>query len=194
MATFNALLESFDTSLRKFNLTNYERLYAPLSDGEINDYLEQLNINDEDFKLLYKWKNGYDPDQNPQVLCQLFDFGTLVSLNYIVEALEANETIGSWEDNFIPLITDSTGQYLLFNNDRNSKDYGKLHLYSASLLFVEEPVSYHDSIASFIDTTIEAYETGALRYDAHEDWLNKDVDEFRRIGKRINVNSEYWSL
>lgn len=194
MATFNALLETFDASLRKFNLTNYERLYAPLSDVEINDYLEQLNINNENFKLLFTWKNGYDPNQKTKVLCQVVDYGTLLSLQSIVRSLDANKSIGRWEDHFIPLITDSTGQYLLFNNNKDSSDFGKLHLYSASLLFVEEPVSYYDSIFTFIETTIEAYEVGALKYDAQEDWLNKDVYRIREIAKRINVNSEYWSL
>ena len=194
MNSFKLLLEKFDVTLRKYNLPNYEKLYPPLSDKEIDTRLNELGINDKNFKSLFTWKNGYDPDQNVNVLCQVFEFGALLSLDAIKDTVNANKNDARWDNQLlIPLVTDSTGQYILFNNEPGN-DYGKLYLYSASLLVAIETIGYYDSISAMIETTIEAYEQGIQKYDEVEDWLDTDIKGYRKIATKYNVHSKYWAL
>src|SRR5438876_662246 len=124
MNSFKLLLEKFDMTLRKYNLSNYEKLYAPLQDKEIDIRLNELYIKNEDFKTLFAWKNGYDPDHNVNILCQVFELGTLLSLDAIISTVSANKNNSRWDNQLlIPLITDSTGEYILFNNEQGN-DYG----------------------------------------------------------------------
>jgi hypothetical protein len=193
MENIKPLLEEFDNILRINNFRNFERLYPPLPEEKIINYVKQLEINDKDFEDLYRWKNGFDPNRNIDEICQIFDFDTLLSIEWILDKVEINKGDPIWNNFFIPLITDTTGQFLLFNNKSNG-DYGKIHLYSPSLFFIDEPISYYDSISAMIETTIQAYKHGALKYDSIEDWLEEDVPKFREIAKKINKNSKYWQL
>ena len=93
----------------------------------------------------------------------------------------------------IPLITDSTGEYILFNNEQGN-DYGKLYFYSASILVAIETISCYDSIKSMIETTIEAYEQEKLKYDNGEDWLDIDVKGYWKIAAKYNHHSKFWIL
>jgi hypothetical protein len=192
MNSFKLLINRFDSILRNHNLPNYIKLYEPLSLKEIDHYFKSLNIDNEYLHNLFEWKNGYDPDQNVNMLCRIMDFGTLLSLEYISESVNINSKDRLWDTSFIPLITDSTGQYIMFNNKQGT-DYGKLHLLSSSLLFAEEPISYYDSVYTMIETTIEAYEKEVLKYDHNKDWLNMDVKKFYEIAQKINKNSKYWT-
>jgi len=192
MRKMNRLISNLDSVLKEKNLSNYEKLSPPLQESEINDLLNRLNVNSNDFKMLYEWKNGFDPDEKVIGACQIFNLDTMLPLNWILKKVRINETNPIWDDSFIPLITDSTGQFLLFNN-RVGNNYGKIHLYSVSLFFIEEPISYYDSIASMIETTIEAYNAGALKYDSDEEWLDEDTMKFNQIARKINDNSNYWS-
>jgi hypothetical protein len=186
------LISSLDNILKEKNLRNYEKLLPPLQDREVNELLTELNVKDDDFRTLYQWKNGFDPDGKVIGACQIFKLDIMLPLNWVLKKVLINKTDPIWDDSFIPFITDSTGQFFLFNNSPGN-NYGKIHLYSVSLFFIEEPISYYDSIGSMIETTIEAYSTGALKYDPDEDWLDEDIEKFYKIAKTINKNSDRWT-
>lgn len=136
METFNQLLQEFNSVLQKYNLPNYERLYPSLPDVEVDARLAELGIYNAEIKIFYKWENGYDIYQNIETLCQVTNFGTFLSLDNIKYNNTEARKNRVWKDWFVPLVADSTGQYLLFNNKPGS-DYGKIHLFSASLMFIE---------------------------------------------------------
>ena len=74
---------------------------------------------------MFQWKNGFDPDRDKNKRCRIFEFDCLLSLNSIVETLKNYGDLSLWEKEFIPLLTDTTGQYILFNNEKGD-DYGRL--------------------------------------------------------------------
>jgi hypothetical protein len=194
MSELQELIIQFDSTLKKYNFINYKKLYDPLSSELLSIELNKLNIDDLNFKIMYQWKNGYDPDSNFGESCDIFDFGTLLSLEAINSCTANNNSITRlWDNYFIPLITDTTGQYILFNNRKQNRDYGKLFLYSVSILGIN-PISYFDSIFTMINTTIKAYEANILSYDPDENWLNMNVDDFKIIAKKHNPRSDYWKL
>lgn len=191
MNSFKVLLKKFDSVVKKHNPVNYEKLQKPLYENTISDYLKGLDINDETFRLLFKWKNGFDFTHGDDPRNQIFDFGALLSLERILKLEKLGLDI--WKKTFVPIISSGDGDYILFNNKRG-ENYGKLHLYSAALLFIENPISYYDSIYTMIETTIEAYEKKILVYDPKNNWLNDNVKDFHTLAKRINKRSDYWKL
>ena len=192
---FIVILNEFDEVLRTFNESNYQRLLPPLIPKEIESFLDLLGVSDKDFNSLYLWKNGIDITEDDSMLnkATFLEFGKIISLKDVVDFVNINKNEISWPNTFVPIVTNSDGEFILFNNEKGQK-YGKLYLYSAALLFVDEPVEYYDSLSSMLITTCEAYKSGALKYDKNENWLNVDSKEYRKIASRINIASEYWRL
>ena len=109
----------------------------------------------------------------------------------MVYLLEDNEEDPRWEGPYLPLLRDDTGQFLIFNNGPG-KDHGKIHLYSSSLGFIDDPISYYDSVPAMIETTLLSYEQEAFVYDDAKDWLKIDRNKYAKIAKAINQRSKYW--
>jgi hypothetical protein len=191
MNAFKILLEKFDAILREYNPVNYEKLQEPLSRAEIERYLNCAKIEDEDFRLLLTWKNGFDFSHATCLDSRIFKSGALLSLEDITGMTKASKEI--WASSFIPLITDGSGDFILFNNNKDA-GYGKLHLYSVGLLFIEDPISCYDSIYSMVETTIAAYEQGIILYNEADDWLETDIGAYWDMAKKYNKSSEYWKL
>jgi hypothetical protein len=193
MSTFENLLQKWDKTLRKYNPRCYEMLYSPLSPDQIGLKLIDNGCTDENMKAWFGWKNGIDPDKDPDIDCMIFYFGVMpMSLDALTDTSRAYLDDQIWDASFIPLATDRTGLYLLFNN-KPGEDYGKIYLYSVSLLFTE-PVSYYDSLSAMLETAILDYEQQALVYDPKKNWLNEDHKKHREIAKRVNIHSDYWKL
>ena len=74
------LLEELDSTLRKYNKIEYEKLLPPLPDNEIDNYFDELGVNDENVKALYQWKNGEKEDS----YCRMMIFGGFVSFGLSV--------------------------------------------------------------------------------------------------------------
>ena len=193
MSNLNNLLNEFDIVLRKHNYNNYKKLLSPLEEQDISIYLDKLDINDAQFNELFQWKNGFDIHNSINLRCQIFEYDFLLSIQSIIETTTSYRLMSVWENKFIPLLTDTTGQFILFNNEKGI-NYGKLYLYSVGLTFIEEPVSQYDSIYSLIETTIHAYEYGVFQYNDKQDWLDIDIKKFNELGKKFNNKSDYWNL
>jgi hypothetical protein len=191
MNPFKILLERFDAILREYNPVNYELLQEPLARAEIAHYLKMTGVEDEDFRLLLTWKNGFDFSHGVNSDHRIFKSGGLLSLENITYL--SNSCREKWKSSFIPLITDGGGDYVLFNNEKKT-GYGKLYLYTAGLSFVEEPISCYDSIYTMVETTIAAYEREIMAYNAADEWMEMDINGYWNIAKKYNKDSEYWKL
>ncbi len=186
----NTLIKDFDDTLRKYNRQNYLKLQPSLPNDKIELYLKEIKVVNEDFRALVRWKNGFDFSDGEDLTYQLFDCGALLSMEHMYKLTMGDSNL--WAKNFIPLITDGSGDFLLFNNSKKH-GYGKLHLYSVSRLFIDSPISYYDSIATMLKTTIEAYQTKALKYDSGDAWLNQEFQLYRTIAIKHNPKSQYWT-
>ena len=178
--------------LLEYNKVNYKKLLKNVSSKEVDYYLNLLQVENPEFKLLVEHIGGNSINEIIENECQIFQFGSILSLEEMVEHTNMIEPL--WIKTFIPMVANGDGEYLLFNNDIGEKNFGKLHLYSPSLLFVNDPISYYDSIFCMILTTIQAYKKGFLKYDVDEDWLDHDMDGLFQIAKNINKDSDYWKL
>jgi len=188
MESFKEILENFDKTLRTYNPNNYSILQPPLPNQEIDRLLDELRLNHPDIKELFKWKNGAATSNGLSKKDDIFGFGILFPL----------ESILDWTRHYprdnprhITIIGDWNGDALLFNNEEG-EDYGKIHLFSVSLLSIDDPYSYYDSPYSMLETTIRAYETGIFEYIDEEARLKRDKKRFRLLAKSLNPGSSYW--
>jgi hypothetical protein len=186
----NTIIE-FDLCLKKHNEQNYLNLYAPLSEKEVSNFMSLIGLENMEFKSLYLWKDGFDFNNDQDKTCQIFGSGTFLSLDVIKKNINIARDL--WGNSFIPLISDNSGDFLLLNN-KTGKNYGKLHLFSPSLLFADDPISYYDSIESMIKTTICCYEQGILSFDPGKEWLKFDIRKHFEIAPKFNPKSKYWPL
>ncbi len=189
MNSFRSVIEKFDSTLRKFNFVNYRKLQNPLPEREIDNYLKTLEVVDENLKLFFLWKNGFDFSRGISKSDQLFEFGIFLSLEDIIRGKNLN--IGPWGTNFFPIAMEFGGDALLFNNEKGP-NYGKIHLFSVSLLFIEEPISYYDSLCSMLETITEDYEQGAYIYNEAKMWIDIDFEKDNYISSNHNPQSDFW--
>jgi len=200
MNDFEAVLRQFDTTLMKYNQHAYRQLGAPLPEADIEQKMAQLGLKDEQLKAWFEWKTGdvlaaidedEDEDEAPSSKELLAQGCYPISLDGILALREAREEDPSWPEQFVPIATDGTGLFLLFNS-APGEDYGMIYLYSASLLKTD-PESCYDSLQAMMETTIRAYEEGILSYNEDDDWLEEDFDRYYPLAKEINVRSAYWT-
>ena len=186
------IIEKFDFILQKNNMPNYKKLNPPLIKNQVSQILENLKITDNNFIALYLWKNGSDLNKSLGNLCWIVKFGTIMPLEEVYETYVSNNTIdGRWDSPWlIPFITDTTGQYLLFNNEKGP-NFGKIYLYSASLLDAIDTIIYYDSLKNLFQTTIEAYIMGSISYEPNGN-LQINSTEYKKIATSLNPLSDYW--
>jgi hypothetical protein len=94
------------------------------------------------------------------------------------------------------MLFDNQEDGFLFNSNPGI-NYGKIHLSSVSLLSIEKPLPYFDSLLSMLKTTIEQYKNKGLIYDEEINFLNEDLEINIPIYKKFNpicsfYNRESW--
>jgi len=186
METLKSLLEELDATLRQYNMAAYENLLPPFRDIIINKEMEEIGIDDENVRALFRWKGGMQHENGPLIM----NHGSLITFESIKVLIDVNEY---YDPLLIPLISDNGEQILLFNT-KAGKHYGKIYLFSNSSLLIEHPASYYDSLSAMIKTTIEAYKQWAYQYDEDDSGcLNINFDKFFSIARKNNPNSVYWT-
>lgn len=186
------IISRFDSTLRKFNKVNYDLLLPPLEDSTLSEKVLQLDVTDSDLHFLYKWKNGYDPSKYEEGnTCHIFEFDTIMTFDDVVETTESAKKFNYWSPIFIPFMTDFTGQYILYNNNINSGEYGRLFLSSASLLSVE-PSCYYDSIPKMMETIIAAYEQEIFILMPGSKRLDIQYDKLASLCMKMNKYSTFY--
>jgi hypothetical protein len=189
MKKFEITLNNFTNVLQKYNPVNYDHLQLPLPDKMIAEYLNTIGVKDEYVFTLYKWKNGVPDDFYNSMI---FEFEcTMLSLQEVKKCIEVYKVPSPSQEGLIPLFSCGNDEYLLFNNNAGA-DYGKIHLFSVSLLSIDPAYAYYDSLQSMFETTIHLYETGGLSYDDKTNFLGNNIDISVNIYKRLNPISNFY--
>ncbi len=192
MASFQSLLQVFDVTLQKYNPINYAALKPPLPKKEVEVYMESWGVKDKNLKDLLCWKNGFD--FRGRIQNCIFEWGALLSVekmnHYIKDYDTEPEVTVDGKRIFICITENGSGDALLYSLQKEK--YGKIHLFSVALLYIQEPISYYDSLSSMIATEIEAYEKGAYKWNSENGWLDIDTTKFFSIAKALNPQSDYW--
>lgn len=193
MMNLDYKLKEFESVLMEYTPLLYSKLLPPLENTEMERLFHHVSIDDMVLSTMYKWKNGIPYDTS--LPTNVFDFcsmGVMLPLEFISKLYGEGDYRGDWEGHYFPLIGNYAGDYLLYNSDKNSDSYGMLYLYSPSLLFIDEKISYHDSIESMIQSIIECFRRGAYNYDEKRGGLDADIDLQYEIYARLNPKSSYW--
>jgi hypothetical protein len=185
MSSFESFILELDATLQQYNVATYQNLLPSLSDEEIDKGLQELGINDENIKSLFRWKSGIRDSK----LSQMMDYGSLLKFDEIKYLISSNKY---YDKCLVPLISENGEEILLFNTNPGPH-YGKLYLFSVAQLYIEYPVSIYCSLSSMLETTIELYRTGGYQYDSKDNWLTIDFDKYDIVAKKLNTGCVYWT-
>jgi hypothetical protein len=187
------LMVELERILKQYSPYLYERLRSPLDSSIIKDGFGKFGIYDEKIIELYQWKDGINNDGTvPTNAFEFCSFGVLLSLEYASTIYTSQILSNQWDKSIFPIIGNFSGDFLLYNSDPQSEQYGMISLYSPALFFMEDLPLYYDSIESMIKTTIECFITGAYKYDNKNLLLDVDLDLQYEISAKLNPKSSYW--
>jgi hypothetical protein len=183
----DSIIVELDAVLQKFNPSSLKKLLPPPDKNLVVAKMKALGINDATLEAIYTWKSGIMltpvSGQNNQV--QLFEEGCFIDLDEVIDLKLINGQENYWPTNFIAVVTDHSGQFLLLQNDINSAHYGGLFLFSPSLGIVE-PEYHYQSFQMFLKTVIEAYQNNIFTYNEADDWLEVDISKYQDISATLN--------
>jgi cell wall assembly regulator SMI1 len=117
----DSLIQRLDTWLKE-NRSDY---YAALNPGATDEDFVNLeaalnNKLPEDFKSLYRWRNGERIDQESDI--SLLPYREFISIDEIVKEIQNKFgliEIGFWSAGYIPFIHDSSGDYFCIDTQGN---------------------------------------------------------------------------
>lgn len=191
MSIPNFKINQFENTLKVYCSPLYEKLLPPLSIVIIDEFFKKWDIDDNNLRQIFQWKNGmtYDTDL-PTSSYDYTGFGVITSMQDIDEVLELNNH--DWKESLFPLVSSFGGDFLLYETDKQSPSYGQLFLYSPNLGYVDKSPGLFDSLESMLDTISESFEKKIFTYDSNEMFLDIDYDKHGEIPKQLNPKSEYW--
>lgn len=192
MKSIEIEIQRLDLCLKKFCKPMHDRLLEPMKKEVIESILAPWGYDDNHIVDIFQWKNGIPYDESLPTYCfDYTEFGVIPPLEYIVDILNIEKRNKSWNDSLFPLVVSYGGDFLLYETNKKSRNYGAIYLYSPNLGYVDHLPRYFDSIFSLIDTIIENFESGAFKYLDMS--LEIDYDLTSKISKRLNPASEYWN-
>ena len=194
-----ALIKEFDNCLKKYCSYIYDYYQNSLPEEEIDMHMNKMGILNDDYKTLYKWKNGLDLGASrsfPKEF-RISDFGNIVSLDDALHQFTEIRKSGTeleWPASQVVMFDNLIGERLLLETDKNSPYNNFVFCYHSYGSDACQSISYYDSIEKMLITLIEQFEQKALWFDDSKGFLEIDFDKLFEIGKIINHKSEYWTL
>lgn len=180
--------------LQEFCEPLYSRLLPPLEISEIYSYFDKWQIEDANLIELFLWKNGIPyGGQMPTYCFDYTGFGVIPPLAYIDQILQL-QVSDQRKKSFFPLITSFGGDFLLYETDKNSSQYGQILLFSPNLGYVDFQIGYFDSLNTMIHTLNLLFTSKIFIYDYKN--MSLEIIDYKlrsEIAKSLNPKSEYWS-
>ena len=185
-------IEQLENCLREYCRPLYERLLPAMSQKQIDSYFKLWKVDDENLLKIFHWKNGIAYDHiYPTHSFDYTGFGVIPTLEYINE-VKTSQIDKLWRTSLFPLILSFGGDFLLYETDKQSSNYGQLFLYSPSLGYVDYQPGYFDSIETLIDTLCENFKRGIFKYDTQNMSLEINFEMLIKTSRQFNPKSEYW--
>jgi hypothetical protein len=179
-------LEELEQELRKANAPILKYFRPGLSKSEVNNLFREIDLIPSDELVdLYTWRNGLDYEG---VAGGKISFGVNGGFFPLQESVDMYRSFTEKQfPLFFPIFWDDT---FLINLDVESVDYGKIFIYSPSLLIIE-PQSCYDGLQQMIRTFQTCFQKGIFSYDA-DGFFHKSYDLCSETSRRLNPLSEYW--
>lgn len=194
MSDLKNLLFEFEQTLKENNTELLKMLQIGLTNDEISQLLFKIEgLSDEKLHVLYNWRNGIKYDSEWTVgEFYFFSLGVMLSLEDVIQHINyLQESINTGSKFLLPLFASGNGDYVLYQADIKSKDFGCLFLHAPMLTLSEKPVSIYDSLETLLKTVIECYKQGAYRI-GDDGTLNVDYNIEQQVSRSINKNAEFW--
>lgn len=179
-------LHQLQSQLERINAPVLKYFNPGLSEREVMTLFKATNLTaTEDLKALYQRRNGMAYQNIPSGKLSFGVNGGFFPLDTSIEMYQQH--FREQFPFFFPIFWDDS---FLISLDSKSADYGKVFIYSPSLLILE-PQSCFDSLAGMIKTFSKCFETGIFGYD-DEEFFTSTGDRYWDVMKKMNPNSEYW--
>lgn len=191
MKSIDLYIVKLDNCLQKYCKPLYDEFLEPLGDASIKSILDKWNMNDPLLFSIYRWKGGMEYDGTGNADSLSFNLiGTIPSLKYAEQVLAEGQKHMGWRATQFPLICSFSGDFVLYETDKNRSDYQCLYLVSPTMGYVDIQPKYFDSVFSMIDTIVLNFETGVFRYE--DMYLEVDYDLNEINSADMNPDSDYW--
>ena len=183
--SISSKLKEFDEQLRTNNAWVLEYFLEGLSREKIISEFRTASLTpSEELVELYQWKNGV---QYKGVPSGKLSFGVNGVFYPLADSVKIYKDFQDEFVDYFPIFSDDS--YLILMN-KESKDFGKIFIYSPSLVIVE-PEGIFDSLSCMIETFIIGFREGIFFYDA-DNYFDWDSPRRRDMAKKLNPNSSYW--
>lgn len=161
---------------------------AGLAEGQARDLLFAAGlVPTPELLALYTWKNGQSYQGVPSGKLRFGAPGVLYPLEVAVQEYALSQQEHFYEPHFFPLFHDDA---LLLNLDPQSPHYGRLYLYSPSLI-VLTPERMYDSLEAMLGTFTACFAQGIYGYDAGG-YFDYNQDAEWALAKALNPHATYW--
>jgi len=186
-------LIEFEKTLNSFAKPLLDKLEPGGDSYYIREFLSRLKIDDSNLMALYNWKNGIkDAYQYKITEFDLCSFGKFMSMEPTVSlylALKASRTHSKF---LFPIMTTLGGDFLFYDLNKKSKNYGMLLIYSPAIL-ITKPETAFDGLSNFFDCMSKCYQTGVYSFDQNTNHLTIHFEEEHKLCKQLNPKSKYWT-
>jgi hypothetical protein len=189
------LLIEFEHTLKENNAESLKAFQSGLTNDEISYWLSKIEVlSDEKLHTLYSWHNGIKYDSGWTVgEFNFFSLGVMLSLEDVIHhANILKESISIESKLLLPLFASGNGDYVLYQADIKSNDFGILFLHAPMLTLSERPVSIYDSLEALLKTVIESYKQGAYRIGG-DGQLSVDYELEQQVSRTINKDADFWN-
>lgn len=156
--------------LEHFFVTQQSIAFSQLQDGisraEIDEMKKDLNLAfPPEVYGLFEWKNGLTDSSDITIgESVLFRWGAMMPFDHFVEVYHASQNAKSYAPHYFPIFTNSGGDYILINCNKDDAFYGYLYWHSPALYGTELDARY-TSLSALLECVLECFEAGGYYFE-----------------------------
>ncbi|MET6997059.1 SMI1/KNR4 family protein [Chitinophaga defluvii] len=190
---FKEILFDFEECL-KHNLNDVYNLLQPgISYSKISSSLNDIGIVNNKLIELYQWHNGINYNgETPVSRGNFFSNGQMLPLERALIHYDTHVSIKLWKNEYFPIFSNNSGDYILYDTNRDSSTFGMLLLFAPTVLLTPVPQTIYDSIESVFTTILACFRDGIYKYDKMNKELEIDFDLEGEISSKTNPRSDFW--
>lgn len=176
----NLLVEQNAPILKYFN--------RGMAKNETVNHLKKINLEpNEELLQLYEWKNGIQFRNLPTGKINLGVNGCFLPIESSIMNYRSDVENKLYKNFYFPVFSNDC---YLINLKESTKKYGRIYIYSPSLL-INKPEVCFDDLTTMFTVFLEGFKQQALFYDS-EGFLECDYSVFGMIANNLNFSTKYW--
>lgn len=184
------ILKDFEKCLKNIDAPVIKTFHNGLDFDQIDSLLPIRNTK---LQALYSWKNGVKEDGELIIgKFDFFSFGYLRPLHVVIQSISDLIKHTSIDNLLLlPIITNGSGDYILYDSDMSSNTFDRLLIYAPSLTLSPTPVPIYESLENCFTSIIECYSKEIYKYNS-KGFLEIDYELEQIISAKHNPSIDYW--